>query len=62
MDIARLNFSHGTHSEHAVTIENLRSILEENETKWPLQIATLQDIRGPKIRIGMYGDKRGYVY
>src|SRR5580700_1033977 len=48
MDVARLNFSHGTHEEHARIIERLRSAAElENRT-----ICILQDLQGPKIRTG----------
>ena len=48
MDVARLNFSHGTHEEHARHIERLRRAAEqENRT-----ICILQDLQGPKIRTG----------
>jgi pyruvate kinase len=48
MDVARLNFSHGTHQEHARTIERLRRAAgKENRT-----ICILQDLQGPKIRTG----------
>jgi pyruvate kinase len=48
MDVARLNFSHGTHEEHARNIERLRLAAEkENRT-----ICILQDLQGPKIRTG----------
>ena len=48
MDVARLNFSHGTHEEHARNIERLRSAAEkENRT-----VCILQDLQGPKIRTG----------
>jgi pyruvate kinase len=48
MDVARLNFSHGTHEEHAQNIERLRRVAkEENRT-----ICILQDLQGPKIRTG----------
>ena len=48
MDVARLNFSHGTHEEHARNIERLRRVAEdENRT-----ICILQDLQGPKIRTG----------
>ncbi len=48
MDVARLNFSHGTHESHAELIRILRSL--SNETGKPVTI--LQDLQGPKIRIG----------
>jgi pyruvate kinase len=48
MDVARLNFSHGSHSEHAAHIERLRrAAARENRT-----ICILQDLQGPKIRTG----------
>jgi pyruvate kinase len=43
MDVARLNFSHGSHEEHARNIERLRRAAErENRT-----ICILQDLQGP---------------
>ena len=48
MDIARLNFSHGQHADHAQVIANLRDL--SKETKRNLTI--LQDLQGPKIRAG----------
>ena len=52
MDVARLNFSHGTHEEHAQNIERLRRVAEqENRT-----ICILQDLQGPKIRTGRLKD------
>src|SRR6478752_1976392 len=48
MDVARLNFSHGTHEEHARTIDRLRRVAaKEGRT-----ICILQDLQGPKIRTG----------
>ena len=48
MDVARLNFSHGTHPEHAQSIAMLRDAAAEY--KKPLAI--LADLQGPKIRTG----------
>ncbi len=48
MDVARLNFSHGTHEEHAAVIAALRRIA--SGVRRP--IAILQDLAGIKIRIG----------
>jgi len=48
MDVARLNFSHGTHQEHAQSIVMLRDAAAEY--KKPLAI--LADLQGPKIRTG----------
>jgi len=48
MDVARLNFSHGTYEDHAQVISNLRSISSELE----MPVTILQDLQGPKIRVG----------
>ena len=48
MDVARLNFSHGTHEEHARVIERLRRVAQKEERT----ICILQDLQGPKIRTG----------
>lgn len=48
MDVARLNFSHGDYDDHARTIGFLRSIGAELD----LPITILQDLQGPKIRVG----------
>src|SRR5579864_1763309 len=48
MDVARLNFSHGSHDDHARNVERLRrASQQENRT-----ICILQDLQGPKIRTG----------
>ena len=52
MDVARLNFSHGTHAEHAERISRLRRVaLDLKRT-----ICILQDLQGPKIRTGRLED------
>jgi pyruvate kinase len=48
MDVARLNFSHGTHEDHARNIATLRGISAELDTP----VTILQDLSGPKIRVG----------
>lgn len=48
MNVARLNFSHGSHEEHARYIKTIRTVSEK--LKEP--VAILQDLSGPKIRIG----------
>jgi pyruvate kinase len=48
VDVFRLNFSHGSHDEHTATLEAIRQIGAESET----QLAVLQDLCGPKIRLG----------
>ncbi|MGD0468689.1 MAG: pyruvate kinase [Terriglobales bacterium] len=49
MDVARLNFSHGTHSEHAQRIQRLRRAAHDLKRT----ICILQDLQGPKIRTGL---------
>lgn len=49
MNVARLNFSHGTHEAHGEKIDLLREI--SNEMGVPITI--LQDLQGPKLRIGI---------
>ena len=54
MDVARVNFSHGTHEDHAQVIRLLRSVAAElNRT-----ICILQDLQGPKIRTGSLVDRK----
>jgi pyruvate kinase len=48
MDVARINFSHGTYADHARTLEVLRRASEELDTP----VTILQDLQGPKIRVG----------
>lgn len=48
MDVARLNFSHGDHATHREIIRSLRQLSKEMGK----EIAILQDLAGPKIRIG----------
>jgi len=53
MNVARLNFSHGTHENHALLIKNVREA--EKITGEP--IAIMQDLQGPKIRLGVLPEK-----
>lgn len=48
MDIARLNFSHGTHEEHARRIARLKAVREA----MGVPVALLLDTRGPEVRTG----------
>ena len=48
LDVARINFSHGTHEQHARTIETIRQI----STELGRPVAILGDLQGPRIRIG----------
>jgi pyruvate kinase len=49
MNVARLNFSHGTHEQHATRIARIRRVSE----KLGVAIGILQDLQGPKIRTGV---------
>jgi pyruvate kinase len=53
MDVARLNFSHGEHQEHAAVIQRLRKVAAELGRT----ICILQDLQGPKIRTGRLKDR-----
>src|SRR5262245_18752273 len=55
LDVARLNFSHGTDDEHAEVIRRIR----EGEARWGRPVAILQDLQGPKIRLGTFGPGGG---
>ncbi len=48
MNVARMNFSHGTHEQHAAHIESIRKVSK----KLGVSIGILQDLQGPKIRVG----------
>lgn len=48
MDVARLNFSHGTHEEHRARLQAIRAAAERAQRP----IGVLQDLAGPKIRAG----------
>ena len=52
MDVARLNFSHGTHEEHARSIKRIR----EASARLSKPIGILADLQGPKIRTGTLVD------
>lgn len=52
MSVARLNFSHGTYEDHADQIRQLRAVADELDM--PLML--LQDLQGPKIRVGQLPD------
>ena len=54
LNVARINFSHSTHEQHAATIALVRDVAAE--TKRP--IAILGDLQGPRIRIGELGQPR----
>ena len=45
-DVFRLNFSHGTHAEHAAAVQRIRAAAQRAGR----HVAILQDLSGPKIR------------
>ncbi len=52
MNVIRLNFSHGDFAEHQPRVDNIRKIMK----KTGKMVAILQDLCGPKIRIGKFKD------
>ncbi len=48
LDVARINFSHGTHEQHAARIADIRRIAAELSRP----VAILGDLQGPRIRVG----------
>ena len=59
----RLNFSHGDHEDHAERIKTIRKVSSELD----LHIGILQDLQGPKIRLGRFKDgpvkvKKGDIF
>lgn len=53
MDVARLNFSHGTHDSHRGAIDAIRAAAERRGAP----VAILQDLQGPRIRVGALPDE-----
>jgi pyruvate kinase len=54
MDIARLNFSHGSHEDHAHNIQRLRRAAEREGRS----VCILEDLQGPKIRTGLLEQRK----
>ncbi len=48
MNVARLNFSHGTHEQHALRVATIRAVSK----RLGMPVGILQDLQGPKIRVG----------
>lgn len=57
MNVARLNFSHGTHDDHATRIRAIRAAAVRNGQS----VAILQDLQGPKIRTGALKDGQAVI-
>lgn len=54
MDVARLNFSHGTHAEHKKKIELIKKVRK----KYQKPLAIMLDTKGPEYRIGIFENKK----
>ena len=57
MNVARLNFSHGSHEEHGKRMALLKEVREELN----LPIAIMLDTKGPEYRIGTFRDGKAYL-
>ena len=53
MNVARISFSHGSHTDHAQTIARLKTVSQQLGVRIPI----LQDLSGPKMRIGKFLDE-----
>jgi pyruvate kinase len=56
-DVFRLNFSHGTHEDHAARFAAIREL----EEKFDRPIGILADVQGPKLRVGRFGGGRVHL-
>jgi pyruvate kinase len=56
-DVFRLNFSHGTHEDHAARFAAIREL----EDKFDRPIGILADVQGPKLRVGRFGGGRVHL-
>ncbi len=54
MDVARFNFSHGTHEEHKKRLDKLKELREKHD----IPVAALLDTKGPEIRIGTFKEEK----
>lgn len=60
LNVARLNFSHGTYQERKEQIRNIRSISQELN----IPVAIMADLQGPKLRLGIFNElqiKKGEI-
>ncbi|HXT82444.1 MAG TPA: pyruvate kinase, partial [Acetobacteraceae bacterium] len=56
-DVFRLNFSHGTHEDHAARF----ALIRELEDRFDRPIGILADVQGPKLRVGQFGGGRVHL-
>ncbi len=57
VDVFRINFSHGTENEHKQTIISIKSVSD----KLNAPVAVLQDLQGPKIRLGTFKNEKEFL-
>jgi pyruvate kinase len=57
MNVARVNFSHGNHEYHRTVIRRIKQVRRALNKP----VAILQDLQGPKIRVGLIGGGTGFV-
>jgi pyruvate kinase len=57
MNVARLNFAHGTHEDHLKAIELIKKVRDELS----MPIAILLDTKGPEYRIGIFEDGKVFL-
>jgi len=57
MNVMRLNFSHGDFAEHQARVDNMRTVMKNTGKT----VAILQDLGGPKIRIGTFAKDEGTI-
>lgn len=57
MNVARLNFSHGTHEDHQKNIDMLKAVREELD----IPLAILLDTKGPEYRVGIFDGGKAEV-
>lgn len=57
MDLARFNFSHGSHEDHAARVELVRKAAAEVEKT----IALIADTKGPEMRLGIFKDDKVFL-
>lgn len=56
LNVARLNFSHGSHEEHAGRIQRIKEVRKELN----IPVALMLDTKGPEIRTGDFKRRKGY--
>ncbi|MFA6295347.1 MAG: pyruvate kinase [Candidatus Paceibacterota bacterium] len=54
MNVMRLNFSHGSFTEHQARVDSIRRVIKKTGKR----LAIMQDLSGPKIRIGTFKDDK----